>query len=683
MVLAGLLLVGSAFAQEPYLSNLNASRSDPLFATYAAPIARSNFIVDEGYRFSFYHKGEGVRFSTDHSGDLGMIFHLDGRTIRVLEEMHREPVITTSYSDLVHYTYWPTETIRVDAAFQVYSSSYAIHHLRVANEGSRRVTIDLFPFLHHDEGLRNIQVTENAVTFEHTEVLDDWMQNRRDKIPYIPERKDILLLKDGPDEVGAYASFDEFLTDVENVRINGYIGPSDTSVVAFHCQMSLAPGEHREIRLIRGVVGGFTDSDTLRIGAIDLLEYDMELALRENEQIYSRIPALEFADPDVEMMYWSAFNLIRHLFMAPEGKMSYNHYVYSREPTWGWGYAGQVLHESITMLAYVFMDPESAEDSQRLYMERQWDDGFIYYRVGPYLDEYVFTRGDFTSSAPWFNWENWEIYLVSGNRVFLQEAYESGTRFYNWWIQNRDADRDGLAEWGGHAVLESIRDAKVALWRDIGWPSNFESPDLNAMLVSEARALANIARELGNEEAAALWTVEADSRAERIRQVFWDEEDGFFYHVDRTDNDLTFEKPNDLKRREIVGFLPMWAGVTTREQAERLIKDHLTDPDQFWRTYGIPSLSATDPFYEPQGYWNGPVWVELNYLVFRGLLDYGYVDLAREMASRIFETVIHHLKTDHTFWEFYSPDELWGGHHQTYIWTGIVARMLIDLDRAG
>src|SRR5690606_10567833 len=209
-----------------------------------------------------------------------------------------------------------------------------------------------------------------------------------------------------------------------------------------HCQMSLAPGEHREIRLIRGVVGGFTDSDTLRIGAIDLLEYDMELALRENEQIYRRIPALEFADPDVETTSWSALTLIRHLFMAPEGKMSYNHYVYSREPTWGWGYAGQVLHESITMLAYVFMDPESAEDSQRLYMERQWDDGFIYYRVGPYLDEYVFTRGDFTSSAAWFNWENWEIYLVSGNRVFLQEAYESGTRFYNWWIQNRDADRD-------------------------------------------------------------------------------------------------------------------------------------------------------------------------------------------------------------------------------------------------
>jgi hypothetical protein len=73
--------------------------------------------------------------------------------------------------------------------------------------------------------------------------------------------------------------------------------------------------------------------------------------------------------------------------------------------------------------------------------------------------------------------------------------------------------------------------------------------------------------------------------------------------------------------------------------------------------------------------------VELQFLLHRGLLDYGYEDVARKMSQRVFDNVIYNLKTDHTFWEFYSPDSHWAGHHQTYIWAGLVARMLIDRTR--
>jgi hypothetical protein len=80
------------------------------------------------------------------------------------------------------------------------------------------------------------------------------------------------------------------------------------------------------------------------------------------------------------------------------------------------------------------------------------------------------------------------------------------------------------------------------------------------------------------------------------------------------------------------------------------------------------------------GYWNGPVWVQWQYLIFRGLLDYGYDELAEELARKVLESVSHHLAESHTFWELYSPDDLRAGFHQTYIWTGIVARMMLDLN---
>ena len=108
--------------------------------------------------------------------------------------------------------------------------------------------------------------------------------------------------------------------------------------------------------------------------------------------------------------------------------------------------------------------------------------------------------------------------------------------------------------------------------------------------------------------------------------------------------------------------------------------EHLTDESKFWRPHGVPSLAADDPYYDPNGYWNGPVWVEWQYLIFRGLLNYGYREEAETLAQRVIDKVAFHLKRDKTFWEMYGPDGDWAGHHQTYIWTGLVARMMLDLN---
>jgi hypothetical protein len=79
------------------------------------------------------------------------------------------------------------------------------------------------------------------------------------------------------------------------------------------------------------------------------------------------------------------------------------------------------------------------------------------------------------------------------------------------------------------------------------------------------------------------------------------------------------------------------------------------------------------------GYWNGPVWVQWQYLIFRGLLNYGYNDLAGQLAEKVIDQVIYQLKENHWFWELYSPDDRRAGWNKAYIWSGLVARMLIDL----
>ncbi|MBU0712488.1 hypothetical protein KJ762_00485, partial [bacterium] len=453
-------------------------------------------------------------------------------------------------------------------------------------------------------------------------------------------------------------------------------------VIAMPTKIELKPGATEHLRIVRAVARPNVSQPELIKRAKDVLDEDLNKYLTVNEELFKNIPKLSFEDPDKEMLYWSAFNLMRQVMLPPEGKSSYNYYVFSREPVWGWGHGGQVFHESLTMMAYAFMDPVSAMNSQRVYSERQYESGYINYRTGSFLDEIIEHNNQLTSSAPWYAWQNWEVYKITKDKEFLEEMYQSSKIFYNYYISNRDSDNDGLCEWGAHAVLECVRDGLVAVWDEVDWPSNFEGLDLNCMLAKEANSLADMAEELGYREESEKWRKDAQSRGQKVNATMWDESSGLYYHVDKKDHDFTFKKKNDLKREEIIGFLPLWAGIVSKERAEKLVVK-LTDPNKFWRKYGVPSLSADDPYYNPQGYWNGPVWVEWDFFIVDGLIQYGYDDLAKELVDRVAANMIAQLKKDHNLWEFYSPDDQWAGYHKTYIWAGIINRMMMDVMQLG
>jgi glycogen debranching enzyme len=201
---------------------------------------------------------------------------------------------------------------------------------------------------------------------------------------------------------------------------------------------------------------------------------------------------------------------------------------------------------------------------------------------------------------------------------------------------------------------------------------------VNSMLVMEARSLAQMAKIMGLPEEVKTWNEDARVRKDLINRSMWDESTGFYYNINRNDQSFNFRKQDDLKIKEIIGFLPLWAGISDSNQTRRLV-DKMKDPAEFWRPYGVPSLSAKEDYYNPIGYWNGPVWVQWDYLLFRGLLDHGYKKEAKALADKVMDNMIWHLKNDHVFWEFYSPDDRQAGWNKTYIWAGIAARFMIDL----
>lgn len=679
-------ITGKSYSQN-YLSNLNATADDPVYTVYAAPVERSNYKIDQAYSLTWFDPGKGIGFSSVDGGSLFAAFKYENSVRVKLSEYYKTPVITASYSDFVKLYFYPFRDIRVEQTFAVYSSRLALNRIRVKNESSEKINIGVIPYFQLPSGMQNSSYlnSANCFVFDHNKKRDGWMKEHN--IPYAENLRSVFMISEKSDNIAAEKKSDlnsllKKLAELNEAdsELNRENNADRIESVAFLKNYEIMPGETIELNVFRGIEDSVADINRLVSDSKDLMKINPEKLLRDDEKKYSHIPEIKFENEDWKMLYWNAFSLIKQCMMGPEGEAKYNYYVFSREPKWGWGYGGQVFHESLVMLAYAFMDPVGAMNSQRVYFQRQHPDGYINYRTGPYLNESIEYRGQLTSSAPWYNYENYEIYKITKDKKFLAEAYESGKRFYNFYVSRRDSNGNGLCAWGGEAELESVRDARVAVWDKVGWASNFEGPDVNSMLVMETSALAGMAEILGKKNEAEKWKSETDKRKKLINQYLWDEATGFYYNANKKDQSFTFHKKDDLKIKEIIGFLPMWANVADSSRAAELMKS-LLNKNEFWRSKGIPSLSAADDYYNPIGYWNGPVWIQWQYLVFRGLVNYGYINEARELAGKVLNAVASQLKKDHYFWEFYSADDEQAGWNKTYIWTGIVARFMIDLNK--
>lgn len=89
------------------------------------------------------------------------------------------------------------------------------------------------------------------------------------------------------------------------------------------------------------------------------------------------------------------------------------------------------------------------------------------------------------------------------------------------------------------------------------------------------------------------------------------------------------------------------------------------------RTSLLPSSSMNEESFDPNLYWRGPVWININWLIWISLKNANHL----EHAEAIREGLLSCLK-DNGIWEYYNPDSLTGiGAHQ-FTWSAALA---IDL----
>ena len=99
--------------------------------------------------------------------------------------------------------------------------------------------------------------------------------------------------------------------------------------------------------------------------------------------------------------------------------------------------------------------------------------------------------------------------------------------------------------------------------------------------------------------------------------------------------------------------MPLLCGAPNEQQANRMVQ--LLQSPAFAGTAENPawlcaSTALNEPHFDPGRYWRGPVWINMNWMMYHGLLRYGQETLAEHLRNNSMELIRRF-----GFWEYYNP----------------------------
>ena len=235
-------------------------------------------------------------------------------------------------------------------------------------------------------------------------------------------------------------------------------------------------------------------------------------------------------------------------------------------------------------------------------------------------------------------------------------------------IWNRHQDRDMLEFFyprlrrfyefiAGHVATSTFRTAKTDLLRSWdyfynsgGWDDyppqwyiyqnkRYEiAPAVTtAHAIRFARILKNAAATLGRDGDNALYDEDIAAFGAALQKYSWDDREKIFSYVvhDADGNFLEiFRDPVSGRNYNLGmdGLTPLLSGICTPEQEEAMF-DRLSSPEAMWTPIGLSTVDRRAPYFRPDGYWNGCVWMPHQWFFWKAALDAGRSELARRIAD--------------------------------------------------
>jgi glycogen debranching enzyme len=382
---------------------------------------------------------------------------------------------------------------------------------------------------------------------------------------------------------------------------------------------------------------------------------------------------------------------------------------------WGWDSAFVAIGLSV-------VDPDAARREIETLLSAQWSNGMV-----PQIVFWTDAEGYFPGPGEWNAGTDdvatsgisqppvvvsaaRRVYEATGDDAFRDRVLPSLAEHLSWWRRERSTDgvvytrhpwetgMDDSPAW--RPVLErfdpgevdyrradrksaDLADQRPTDWdydryvalvrqgREVGWdeetleetcPFRVEDVLTNSIYVRACEHLASLFESAGNDDRARRWYHQADETRAGMRDRLWWAERGLFVSYDRV-----AEEP--LREPTIAGLIPTLGGVPTEPQFERLLGT--VEEEFFALDYAAPTYVGAD--FDPDRYWRGPVWMNTNWLLERGLRRYG----ADAAADRLRDDSLALLERE-GFREYFNPHTGAGRGSDDFAWSAALYLDWID-----
>ena len=229
---------------------------------------------------------------------------------------------------------------------------------------------------------------------------------------------------------------------------------------------------------------------------------------------------------------------------------------------------------------------------------------------------------------------------ATGDKALLEQHLETAEGCLTWIDKYGDRDGDGFQEYQTRSPVGYENMA----WKDSGdsvmYPdgSLVKGPkalcELQGYVYSAWVRMAEVFDALGKPDRARELRAKAAALFERFNEAFWDEGLGFYaYALDGNKNKVLTVASN-------AGHC-LWCGIVPPERAKRVV-DRLMAPDM-WTGWGIRTLSADHPAFNPYNYQTGSVWPHDNAIIAMGFKLYGFGAEAARVAHDVSVAATHFL----------------------------------------
>lgn len=242
-------------------------------------------------------------------------------------------------------------------------------------------------------------------------------------------------------------------------------------------------------------------------------------------------------------------------------------------------------------------------------------------------------------------------YLCNKKNIDLSvfnEFYEMLKCWTLWWINYRDDDEDGLIQYN-HG-------------NESGWDNStffkdtipIESPDINSYLITQLQFLIDLAKNLGKYEDISFYRDLIERLFCGLMRMYTNK--GFIGY------DICH---NTIYSKTLQKYLPL---ILSERLPFKSIKTMVNElKSEYLVKWGLTTESVYSEYFNPEGYWRGPIWAPISFIFATSLSELGYNDLSNYIKKTFIK-----LNLKNNFEENFEPFKGQGLCDFGFSWTAAV-----------